>query len=103
VSEERWENRCPECGVDVARVLPCRVCGARCCPCVHAGEWPPVLDADPTERADGERWRASYTDPAAGTVYVEALQVESRVYVAPLGTTPDQGVLAWTPLGEGGV
>lgn len=34
------EVRCPECGVEVSRLPPCRVCGYRwgCCPCVHAEE-----------------------------------------------------------------
>ena len=35
---ERWECRCPDCGVDVARVPPCPVCGNRCCPCMHGEE-----------------------------------------------------------------
>lgn len=35
---ERWECRCPACGVDVARVPPCPVCGNHCCPCVHGEE-----------------------------------------------------------------
>lgn len=35
--EPYFEVRCPECGTDVSRGAPCRICrdGSRCCPCYH--------------------------------------------------------------------
>jgi len=43
-----FEVRCPECGVDVAHVPPCRICGGYCCKCYHDED-----DlADAAERAD---------------------------------------------------
>lgn len=50
------------------------------------GSWPPTLDEDTSGRADGEQWRASYTDGRWGTVYVEAVKMGGVVRIAPLGS-----------------
>jgi hypothetical protein len=63
--------------------------------------WTPTLDEDTSQRADGEQWRASYTDEG-GTVYVEACKVDGCVWIAPLGSAPPGSALyeprAWLRL-----
>jgi hypothetical protein len=48
-------------------------------------DWPPTLDEDTSQRAQGEKWRARYNGKW-GIVYVEAIKVDGCVYVAPLGS-----------------
>lgn len=40
-----FENRCPECGVDVSVGPPCPRCGGRCCPCYHTEYIPDNVNA----------------------------------------------------------
>jgi hypothetical protein len=50
--------------------------------------WPPTLDEDTSGRADGEQWRSSFIPDRGDRVYVEAIKVHGRVWIAPLGSAP---------------
>ena len=60
---DAFEVRCPECGTDVTRLPPCRICGYihGCCPCYHAdasrpippGSAAPVVAHEPTQPTGG--------------------------------------------------